>query len=255
MIKPRRAAFDAHKYNPSHKSKAKSNFGNKFTVRALLASTSLSLLMFGYIYEGIKWREVDIEIANVMEAVARRSNPCFSYQKLEITADFIKSKGLDTGNTAIIPDSPLYKSEGENTSVDNWYNQVLDSVSLYKGLCDQLVSIEPKIGEYEEDEKTGELNYRNLKKINPKLNDKILTADFSNSSVEIDNNLVTPKHDAVIPENLHLMPYLRQFLMIRYLSFGILFLCYFGPALSFLSSKKTFKFGFNLLNHIAPWRL
>ncbi len=249
---PKRAVYRAQDYTPPTTNRFTPN---KFSIRGMLATISMATLLFGFVYEGVRWREVDVEIANVMEAVARRSNPCYSYQKLQVTADFIKKKGLDTGNTAIIPDSPLYPSEGENYSVDNWFDQVQDSISLYKGLCSQLIEIEPKIAEYEEDEKKGEEKYRNLKDSNPKLNLQILTADFATSSDEIDDKLVGEKGKAVIPDGLHLMPNLRLFLFLRWLSYSILLLCYIGPVLGFLSNKKTFKFGFNLLSYLAPWRL
>jgi hypothetical protein len=251
MAKPKRASFNALEYSPP----AKFSNRKKTTLRGLIATCSFSILLIGYIYEGFKWREVDVDIANVMEAVARRSNPCYSYQRLEETAKFIIKKNLDTGNTSVIPDTPLYPSEGDNYNVDNWFNQINSSVSSYKGLCNQLIAIEPMIAEYEDNEKEGEKKYIKLLESNVKLYEKILTADFASAGNEIDRKLVTEKGKAVIPDGLHLMPYLRQFLLLRCISSGILFYCYCGPFLSFLSSKKTFKFGFNLLNFLAPWRL
>jgi hypothetical protein len=251
-MKPiRRATYRAKKNQSSNNNRKP----KKLTFKGGIASCSLAILLSGFAYESFKWREIDVEIANVMEVVARRSNPCYSYQKLETTAKFIKSKNLDSGNTAVIPDTPLYASEGENYSVDTWYNQVLESVIDYKYLCDQLIAIDPKIAEYEENETIGEENYRKLKSSNPKLNDRILTADFTVASTGIDSKLIRDKGKAIIPEGLHLMPFIRQFLLIRYISLAILLFCYLGPAIGFLSGKKTFKFGFNMLNILAPWRL
>jgi hypothetical protein len=250
MVRTYRARFVASKSKPNIVSRRPRNIA-----RRIIGTFSLVILVAGFGFESFRQREFDIEIANTIEAVARRSNPCFSYQKLDETEKLIKRKGLDSGNTEFIPDTSLYPSEGFKTNLTNWHSQIVVSIGLYKSVCDELIAIEPQIAQYNENEESGEELYNQLTLSNPLLNKKILTQDFSGPFKAIDQNLVDEKGVAIIPPNIHLMPYLRQFLLVRFLFSGILLLCYFGPILSFLSDKKTFKFGLHLLNKIAPWRL
>lgn len=251
MPKPYRAKFRACK----RQLKPKPSLQNSKLIRRLIGTSSLTLLLFGGLVELYKAREIDIEISNTIEVVARRSNPCFSYQKLQSASDLIVKKRLDQGNTELIPDSVIYPSEGDKSNLTSWHNQIVESISIYRGLCNQLISIDPRISNYDENEKSGEDLYQALKKENQKLDDKILTQDFTGPSRDADLNLVDEKGNAIIPSNIHLMPYLREFLIARYTLELILFCCYFGPILRFLNDKNFFKFGVHLISKIAPWRL
>jgi hypothetical protein len=251
MIRPYRAKFKASK----RQLKPKPSLQNSKLIRRLLGTSSLALLLLGFSFELYKAREIDIEISNTIEVVARRSNPCFSYQKLQDVSNLIVKKGLDQGNTDLIPDSSFYPSEGDKSNLTSWHNQIIESISIYEGLCNQLIKIEPRISNYDENEKSGEDLYQALKKANPNLNDKILTQDFTGPSRDADLNLVDEKGIAIIPANINLMPYLREFLIVRYLLGLILFCCYFGPTLRFLNDKNFFKFGVRLISKIAPWRI
>ena len=254
--RPRKSSFDLARYQSTKSTKQTlAKPSNDRRVRRILASISSFVLILGYGHEFKEAREIDVKVANQLEVVARTSNPCVSEQKLLSVVKYLEDNHLDYGNTSLFPDNPFFASEGERYSLSARMNQLKDSSGLYAALCDQLGAVEPGLRTFSEDEQLNEKTYQNLKKSNPQINKIIQTADFSTSAEVVDEKLVDKEGNAIMPEGIHLMPYLRQFYLIRYLSMFILLVCYFGPIFRLMSDIKLFKFGLALISKILPYKI
>ena len=254
--RPRKSSFNLAEYQ-SNKSTKKvlTKPKNDRRVRRILASISSFVLILGYGHEFKEAREIDVKVGNQLEVVARTSNPCLSEQKLLTVVKYLKDNHLDTGNTAFFPKNPIFESEGESFSLYERTKQLKDAVGSYSSYCNKLGVVEPGLRTFSDDEKVNEEMYQGFRETNPLVNDIIQTADFSTTSNEIDKKLVDNQGKGIVPEGTHLMPYLRQFYLIRYLSMLILLVCYFGPIFRLMSDIKLFKFGLALISKILPYKI
>ncbi len=253
------ARFDASKHQNSNPKNLLPNSIPKTPsiVKRLIATMSSVLLVSTYIYDAYMYRVVEVRIVRQITTASELSNPCASVQALDDVIKTLTNLRMNHGNTALIPNTPVYPSEPIDQDLGVYNAQLSNSQAVYNLQCEDMFRIEPKVkivqGTTEEQK---EQEFAKLISNNRKLAQYVQTADYSTTQSNTDNKLLAPDtKKASIPVDIHLMPYLRLIFFVRYLSMLILFLLYFMDILKILQKLQLSKLVLFILDRTAPWKI
>jgi hypothetical protein len=258
--KPYRGArFDSSKLSiATPKLKLKSGSPPKILIfKRIVATISSALLATTYIYDGYMYRNIEVNVIRQITTASELSNPCASVQALEDVITTLTKLNMNHGNTALIPNTPIYPSEPIDQDLGVYNAQLRNSQAVYNLQCEDMFRIEPKVKVVEGNtEEQKEQEFARLISNNRKLAQYVQTADYSTTQSNTDNKLLAPDtKKASIPIDIHLMPYLRIIFLVRYTSMLILFVLYFFDALKVLQKMQLFKLVMFLLDKTAPWKI
>jgi hypothetical protein len=254
--KPYQRARYVNNYNASNPKSQKSKLKYNLLYKQVIATISSGLLVSTLVYDGWMRREVEININNPMTLVTRLSNPCASVERLEVVIDKLQKMGMDSGNTSLIPDTFFYASDSELRDLGVFVNQLQVTNQGFELQCKLISDIAPELKNSNgESEIQNEKSFVEAMKKYPKLGITLQTADYSTTSSELDRKLLDPTGNPTTPDDIHLMPYLRYIIGVRYLCCLLLFIIYFYDVLKVLQKMKLFKLIFMILDKAAPWKI
>jgi hypothetical protein len=265
------ASFDLQKWQkinsklPPTLSKSKNaNCGNlkKF------AATFLAFSILGtFVFDRYKERQVEVEVTSQLTLAARFSNPCLSADYIDGVINLLKEKKWDKGNTAFIPDTPLYASNPADRNLFAFNRQLKDVKFVYSSNCDKIVQFVPELNKnsspnskakttVEQEEDLQDAAFEQIAEKNPELKKILTEADWNTTQDNAAESLLDQKtRKAAVPEDIHLMPYLRQFYLIQYGSMFLLFVLYFFDTIKILQALKLHQLILQILSKIAPWNI
>lgn len=225
--------------------------------KRIIATLSSGLLIATYIYDGYMYRNVEVNIVRQITTASELSNPCASVQALDDVVNTLSKFNMTHGNTALIPNSPLYPSEPIDQDLGVYIAQLQNSQAVYNLQCEDMYRIEPKVKNIEgTTEEQKEKRFAGLISSNNKLAQYVQTADYSTTQSNTDNKLLAPDtKKASIPIDIHLMPYLRIIILVRYVTMLLLFILYFFDFIKVLQKMQLTKLIMFLLDKAAPWKI
>jgi hypothetical protein len=259
----RRARFDASKYQIQQTVKEAINNSvtnsvtPKLIFKRIIATISSALLVGTFVYDAYMYRDIEVNVIRQITTASELSNPCASVQALEDVISTLTRLKMNRGNTALIPNTPIYPSEPIDQDLGVYNAQLKNSQAVYNLQCEDMFRIEPAVKALQGNtEEQKEQEFARLISKNRKLAQYVQTADYSTTQSNTDNKLLAPDtKKASIPPDIHLMPYLRQIILTRYLCMLILFVLYFFDVLKVLQKMQLFKLVIFILDKTAPWKL
>lgn len=233
--------------------------------RRFVASIFFSLYFGSHTYSLYMYNNTNVKVVQPLKLAARVSNPCISEAYLKKVEKIIERNKWAEGNTAFIPNTPFWSSEGPETDLGVFYTQLGSISAIYEAQCQKLEQIVKdiriEIPEVDEKniskiEKTLDDDFAKLLLQNKQIAEIVTGADWSTTQRDLSESLVDEETKKVsLPEDIHLMPYLRIFFLVQYASLFFLFLCYFSGVIYLLQRLNLHKIAWKTIISFAPWNI